>query len=155
MSNILTDPHHSRNDLRMIEQAIRKNWIFPDAAHSVVVNQMVMIVASPESTNREKTSAASVLTTMHGQNQKDMPPPAPPAPHEFNEHQHIHVSDPQQVLDLEERKRRLSARIAGLRDQPRGSGSGRGVAGGRVRATRDTHARDDNEREPLDSEDAG
>jgi hypothetical protein len=68
MTELLTDPAHTRRDVRMIESAIRKGFEIPEAIYQSLAKHMSMIVA--KGTNREKTAAARVLLAMAEFNDK-------------------------------------------------------------------------------------
>ncbi len=103
-TTLLTDPAHTRGDLRQMESAIRKGWQIPDALFEragIVIGQILS-----KGTNREKVAAARVLIAMNEQNN---PTPVVVA------HQHLHVAAQAPVeTDLEQKRRELANRIARL-----------------------------------------
>jgi hypothetical protein len=65
-TTLLTDPAHTRKDLREVETAIRKSWQIPDALFEragIVIGQILAT-----GSNREKNAAARVLIAMNAQN---------------------------------------------------------------------------------------
>jgi hypothetical protein len=105
MTELLTDPTHTRGDLRQIETAIRKGWTIPEQVFEkagLVISQILS-----KGTAREKVAAARVLIAMNEQNN---PQPVLVA------HQHIHqVASNTTESDVERKRRELSGRIARLR----------------------------------------
>ena len=105
MTELLTDPAHTRGDLRQIETAIRKGWTIPEQVFEkagLVISQILS-----KGTAREKVAAARVLIAMNEQNN---PQPVLVA------HQHIHqVASNTTESDVERKRRELSGRIARLR----------------------------------------
>ena len=104
-TELLTDPTHTRGDLRQIETAIRKGWAIPEQVFEkagLVISQILS-----KGTAREKVAAARVLIAMNEQNN---PQPVLVA------HQHIHqVASNTTESDVERKRRELSGRIARLR----------------------------------------
>ena len=104
-TELLTDPTHTRGDLRQIETAIRKGWTIPEQVFEkagLVISQILS-----KGTAREKVAAARVLIAMNEQNN---PQPVLVA------HQHIHqVASNTTESDVERKRRELSGRIARLR----------------------------------------
>lgn len=104
-TELLTDPTHTRGDLRQIETAIRKGWAIPEQVFEkagLVISQILT-----KGTAREKVAAARVLIAMNEQNN---PQPVLVA------HQHIHsVASNTTESDVERKRRELSGRIARLR----------------------------------------
>ena len=104
-TELLTDPTHTRGDLRQIETAIRKGWTIPEQVFEkagIVISQILS-----KGTAREKVAAARVLIAMNEQNN---PQPVLVA------HQHIHqVTSNTTESDVERKRRELSGRIARLR----------------------------------------
>jgi hypothetical protein len=104
-TELLTDPTHTRGDLRQIETAIRKGWTIPEQVFEkagIVISQILS-----KGTAREKVAAARVLIAMNEQNN---PQPVLVA------HQHIHqVASNTTESDVERKRRELSGRIARLR----------------------------------------
>jgi hypothetical protein len=102
-TTLLTDPKHTRGDLRQIESAIRKGWQIPDQLFEkagLVIGQILS-----KGSNREKVAAARVLIAMNEQNS---PTPVLVA------HQHIHMTGDKPETALEQKRRELSDRIAKL-----------------------------------------
>jgi hypothetical protein len=103
-TELLTDPKHTRGDLRQMESAIRKGWQIPDALFEragIVIGQILS-----KGTNREKVAAARVLIAMNEQNN---PTPVVVA------HQHLHVAAQAPVeSDIDQKRRELAGRIARL-----------------------------------------
>jgi|LauGreDrversion4_2_1035121.scaffolds.fasta_scaffold1090645_2 hypothetical protein len=103
-TTLLTDPAHTRGDLRQMESAIRKGWQIPDALFEragIVIGQILS-----KGTNREKVAAARVLIAMNEQNN---PTPVVVA------HQHLHVAAQAPVeSDIDQKRRELAGRIARL-----------------------------------------
>jgi len=103
-TTLLTDPAHTRNDLRQVETAIRKGWQIPDQLFekAAIVAQTILVKGS----NREKVAALRVLLAMNEQNN---PTPVLVA------HQHLHMTggtNPESTID--QKRRELSDRIARL-----------------------------------------
>lgn len=109
-TEILTDPHHVRGDLRKIEQGIRQGWSIPDA----VFQKAAIIIAGilQNGTNREKIAAARALVAMNEQNNPD---PVIIAHQHQHLHQHVQPVTALQETDIERKRRELSGRIARLR----------------------------------------
>jgi hypothetical protein len=65
-TTLLTDPKHTRGDLRQVETAIRKGWQIPDQLFekAAIVAQTILVKGS----NREKVAALRVLLAMNEQN---------------------------------------------------------------------------------------
>ena len=65
-TELLTDPKHTRGDLRQVETAIRKGWQIPDQLFekAAIVAQTILVKGS----NREKVAALRVLLAMNEQN---------------------------------------------------------------------------------------
>ena len=104
MSELLTDPTHTRGDLRQIETAVRKGWKIPE----VVFEKAGIVIAKilHEGSPREKLAAVKCLLAMNEQN-------TPPQP-VLVAHRHIHSvhTDPEE--SLERKRTELSRRIARL-----------------------------------------
>ena len=58
-------------DTRLLERAVTQRWPVQPAFKDAAVKQLVKVIADPESSPREKTSAARALTAMEAQNQAD------------------------------------------------------------------------------------
>ncbi len=105
-TELLTDPTHTRGDLRQIETAIRKGWAIPEQVFEkagLVISQILT-----KGSNREKVAAMKCLLAMNEQN-------TPPQP-VLVAHQHIHqVASNTTESDVERKRRELSGRIARLR----------------------------------------
>jgi hypothetical protein len=105
-TELLTDPTHTRGDLRQIETAIRKGWAIPEQVFEkagLVISQILT-----KGTAREKVAAMKCLLAMNEQN-------TPPQP-VLVAHQHIHqVASNTTESDVERKRRELSGRIARLR----------------------------------------
>jgi hypothetical protein len=105
-TELLTDPTHTRGDLRQIETAIRKGWTIPEQVFEkagLVISQILT-----KGSNREKVAAMKCLLAMNEQN-------TPPQP-VLVAHQHIHqVASNTTESDVERKRRELSGRIARLR----------------------------------------
>ena len=103
-TTLLTDPAHTRGDLRQMESAIRKGWQIPDSLFERAGLVIGQILAT--GTNREKNAAARVLIAMNEQNN---PTPVVVA------HQHLHVAAQAPVeSDIDQKRRELAGRIARL-----------------------------------------
>jgi hypothetical protein len=103
-TELLTDPKHTRGDLRQVETAIRKGWQIPDQLFekAAIVAQTILVKGS----NREKVAALRVLLAMNEQNN---PTPVLVA------NQHLHMTggtNPESAID--QKRRELSDRIARL-----------------------------------------
>ena len=61
----------TRSMARIERQAVKGRWDIPDKYKDGIVNRQVQIAISPESSNREATSAAKCILSMEGQNQTD------------------------------------------------------------------------------------
>jgi len=73
-TTLLTDPAHTRGDLRQMESAIRKGWALSDNVLENLPKVLVEVVA--RGSMREKIAAARVLVAMKESNDR----PATPAP---------------------------------------------------------------------------
>ena len=65
-TELLTDPAHTRGDLRQIETAIRKGWTIPEQVFEkagLVISQILT-----KGSNREKVAAMKCLLAMNEQN---------------------------------------------------------------------------------------
>ena len=65
-TELLTDPTHTRGDLRQIETAIRKGWTIPEQVFEkagIVISQILT-----KGSNREKVAAMKCLLAMNEQN---------------------------------------------------------------------------------------
>jgi hypothetical protein len=69
-TTILTDPHHSKADARMIAMAIKRGWTIPDSVLESLPKVLAGLVVK-SADERTKVAAAKVLVSMHGQNQRD------------------------------------------------------------------------------------
>jgi hypothetical protein len=75
-TTLLTDPAHTRGDLRQMESAIRKGWALSDKLLENLPKVLVDVVA--KGSMREKIAAARVLVAMKESN--DRPTTPAPAP---------------------------------------------------------------------------
>jgi hypothetical protein len=75
-TTLLTDPAHTRGDLRQMESAIRKGWALSDKLLENLPKVLVEVVA--KGSMREKIAAARVLVAMKESN--DRPTTVTPAP---------------------------------------------------------------------------
>lgn len=107
-TELLTDPGHTRRDLRQLEAAIRNpEFEIPEAIFKSAPAIIGTVLA--KGTPREKTAAARVLVAMAKFNRDNAPPPQ----YIVQAHQHRHQIDVT-TENLDEHKRRLAARIARL-----------------------------------------
>lgn len=67
-TELLTDPGHTRSDLRQIESAIRKGWVIPDMVLDALPKTMAVIALKGKP--RDQIAAAKVLLAMKGQSDK-------------------------------------------------------------------------------------
>ena len=58
-------------DIRMIERAMRERWPIPPEFREATIKRLVRIIADPNSSNREVTSASRALMAAEAQNQQD------------------------------------------------------------------------------------
>ena len=88
-----SDRHHKREDLRMMEQALRHGWIFPDNTQTIVPREVVKILLRvgddgerlPQNseTTRLSLRAAGIIREMQEQNLR--------IEQGANVHQHLHI----------------------------------------------------------------
>lgn len=102
MTELLTDPGHTRSDLRQIESAIRKGWVIPDMVLDALPKTMAVIALKGKP--RDQVAAAKVLLAMKGQNDEYEQP-------RQIEHHHTHDIGPVTADNLAEHKRRLLAEL--------------------------------------------
>ena len=60
-----------RSDIQLIAQAVKKRWPISDEYRTALVQQMIMLVGNPETSDRAKIAATKILTEMERQNQSD------------------------------------------------------------------------------------
>lgn len=60
-----------RSELQLIAQAVKKRWPISDEYRTALVQQMIMLVGNPETSDRAKIAATKILTEMEKQNQSD------------------------------------------------------------------------------------
>tara|TARA_R110002073_G_scaffold20209_6_gene72818 strand:- start:2364 stop:2672 length:309 start_codon:yes stop_codon:yes gene_type:complete len=63
----------TRADMKMAEIAARERWEISDEQRSVVVSQLVAIIADPNAKNREKIAASRALAAMDKVNADQQP----------------------------------------------------------------------------------
>lgn len=63
-----SDGHHDREDLRLLELAIRKGWAIKDEWMDKLPEVAARIAADPGKKDRERLRALEVLNTMRGAN---------------------------------------------------------------------------------------
>jgi hypothetical protein len=68
------DPRTPGKDLRLIASAVRKGWVIPDEAMTVLPAALLRVALDKNEEVRARVNAAKVVVAMHGQNE-----PAPPA----------------------------------------------------------------------------
>ena len=61
----------SVSDIRLKAKAIEQRWNIPEDYRDVLIKQMLRVVADPNTTPREKTSAARAIIAAEAQNQAD------------------------------------------------------------------------------------
>ena len=61
----------SLSETRMIARALVQRWPIKQEYREAIVKQLLKVVVDPNSTPREKTSAAKALLAAEGQNQSD------------------------------------------------------------------------------------
>jgi len=110
----LIDPKRAARDCNLINRAVTNGWSIPAEIMADLPQLLDEVVRNGDP--RAKVAAARVLVSMASQNQK-----AKPAPVKRIKHIHT-VSQTEESID--DRKRRLAERIAGLGDDPGRSGSG-------------------------------
>ena len=64
-----------RSDARQFEQAMRNRWEINPEYKQAMITRLVRIIADPNSSNRDVTSASRALIAAEGQNQQDEPIP--------------------------------------------------------------------------------
>lgn len=67
-STILTDPHHTRADLVMLRQAIRRKWKIPDVAFEALPKMVANIAVDASQKTETRLKAVACLSAMHEQN---------------------------------------------------------------------------------------
>lgn len=98
-TELLTDPGHTRSDLRQIESAVRKGWVIPDMVLDALPKTMAVIALKGKP--RDQVAAAKVLLAMKEQNEdRD-------GVTKQILHQHVHELGPVTADNLAEHKRRL------------------------------------------------
>lgn len=110
MTELLTDPHNRRSDIRMIGMAIRRGWKIPEAIMDQLPKVLANLVVKSED-DRTKIGAARVLVAMHGQNQSEEPVT------KFVEHHHAHELGPVTGETIDERRIRLHQQLDRLRNR--------------------------------------
>jgi hypothetical protein len=105
-TELLTNPGHSREDLRIVETAIRKGWEIPEQLLEALpkVAGAMALKGKP----RDQIAAMKVLLAMKEQNES-----AEPVPQQV-EHHHTHELGPITADNFAESKRQLAERIARL-----------------------------------------
>ena len=91
----------------MINAAIKQGWDIPRELMTQLPSVMSDIIFDERVDPKIKISAAKVIVSMHGQNQKDSPVVS------ITDHQHSVRFDPVVANTLEDRKRQIASRIAG------------------------------------------
>lgn len=71
MTELLTDPGHTRQDLRQINAAIRKGWLIPDQLLDALPKVIGTIALKGKP--RDQVAAAKVLIAMKEQNDDEQP----------------------------------------------------------------------------------
>ena len=99
MTELLTDPSHTRSDLRQIESAIRRGFDIPDVLYQRTAHVIGKLLN--EGKAREKLAAARVVIALAEFNRSLEPVPSQV------EHTHTHEIGPVTVDNLAEHKRRL------------------------------------------------
>lgn len=85
------DPRTPGKDLRLIASAVRKGWVIPDEAMTVLPAALLRVALDRNEEVRARVNAAKVVVAMHGQNE-----PAPAA--EVNVGVSVSVGDTVQGL---------------------------------------------------------
>lgn len=62
------DPHHKREDMRLLEMAVRKNWDIPEGVFRAWPSEIVQVVADKKNPLRERLRAMELMAKLHGQN---------------------------------------------------------------------------------------
>lgn len=98
-TELLTNPGHTREDLRMVETAIRKGWQIPEQLLDALpkVAGAIALKGKP----RDQIAAMKVLLAMKEQNEKSDPV----------EHRHVHELGPITEKNLAEHRARLLAEL--------------------------------------------
>ncbi len=73
------DPRTPGKDLRLIASAVRKGWVIPDEAMTVLPAALLRVALDRNEEVRARVNAAKVVVAMHGQNE-----PAPAAAVQVN-----------------------------------------------------------------------
>ena len=60
-----------RSEIKLIAQAVKKRWPISEEYRTALVQQMIMLVGNPETSDRAKIAATKILTEMEKQNQSD------------------------------------------------------------------------------------
>jgi hypothetical protein len=66
---MLDDPHHRREDLRLLQQAIRNNWKIPEKVFEAFPAEVIKLAADTSLRPRERLRAMEVMLRMHAQNE--------------------------------------------------------------------------------------
>jgi hypothetical protein len=61
----------SVQETRMMARALTQRWPVPPEYKTIIVKQLMKVIADPQSSPREKTSAAKALMAAEKQNQED------------------------------------------------------------------------------------
>jgi hypothetical protein len=103
MTELLTDPKHTRGDLQMIRQAIRHDWDIPEQLMSVLPKIAGAMAVSSKESPSTRLKAIETILKMKAQNDSAEELSKP------KEHRHTHSIElgPVTVENLAEHKRRL------------------------------------------------
>jgi hypothetical protein len=63
------DPRTPGKDLRLIASAVRKGWVIPDEAMTVLPAALLRVALDRNEEVRARVNAAKVVVAMHGQNE--------------------------------------------------------------------------------------
>jgi len=79
-AELLEDPHHFRQDLRIVEQSIKRGWKIPEAALETLPEK-IAAMALKSRDPRVRIAASRVLLAMNAQNiAQEKPAPIAQAP---------------------------------------------------------------------------
>ncbi len=67
------DPRTSGKDLRLVASAVRKGWVIPDEAMTVLPAALLRVALDRNEEVRARVNAAKVVVAMHGQNEPAIP----------------------------------------------------------------------------------
>jgi hypothetical protein len=105
MTELLSDPSHTRQDLAEIERSLRRGFEIPDVLYQRTAHVVGKLLN--EGKAREKLAAARVVIALAEFNRSLQPLPAQV------EHHHTHDIGPVTESNIEAQRAKRSARLAG------------------------------------------